>query len=64
MEQVTCSTSTCSQVLQERALTLEIGSTPVRVATIDDLIALKQQAGRPLDLDDVAHLQKIKAAKS
>jgi predicted nucleotidyltransferase len=51
-------------VLQERALTLEIGSTPVRVATIDDLIALKQQAGRPLDLDDVAHLQKIKAAKS
>lgn len=61
---MTCSTSTCSQVLQERALTLEIGSTPVRVATIDDLIALKQQASRPLDLDDVAHLQKIKAAKS
>ena len=51
------------QALQERALALEIGSTPVRVASIDDLIALKQQAGRPLDLDDVAHLQKIKEAK-
>ncbi len=51
------------QALQQHALTLQIGSTPVRVATIDDLIALKQQAGRPLDLDDVAHLQKVKAAK-
>jgi predicted nucleotidyltransferase len=49
--------------LRQRALTLDIAGTPVWVAAIDDLIALKQHAGRPLDLDDVAHLQRIKAAR-
>ncbi|MCL1961373.1 MAG: hypothetical protein FWG56_06310 [Desulfovibrionaceae bacterium] len=49
--------------LHQRALALDIAGTLVRVATIDDLIALKQHAGRPLDLDDVAHLQHIKATK-
>jgi hypothetical protein len=43
------------QALHQRALLLDIAGTPVRVATIDDLIALKQHAGRPLDQDDVAH---------
>jgi predicted nucleotidyltransferase len=51
------------QTLYQRALALDISGTLVRVAAIDDLIALKQHAGRPLDLDDVAHLQHIKATK-
>jgi len=51
------------QALHQRALVLDIAGAPVRVAAIDDLIALKQHAGRPLDLDDVAHLQHIKAAR-
>ncbi len=51
------------QALYQRALLLDIAGVPVRVVAIDDLIALKQHAGRPLDQDDVAHLQHIKAAK-
>jgi len=39
------------QALYQRALRLDIAGTPVRVAAIDDLIALKQHAGRPLKPD-------------
>jgi hypothetical protein len=49
--------------LHERALGLDIAGVPVHVASIDDLITLKQHAGRSLDLDDVDHLQRIKATK-
>lgn len=51
------------QALHRRALALDIAGTPVRVATLEDLIALKRQAGRPIDLDDVAHLQALCADK-
>ncbi len=51
------------QALHARALPLDIAGTPVRVAAIDDLIALKEHAARPLDLDDVAHLRQVKDAK-
>lgn len=51
------------RALHRRALALDIAGTPVRVATIEDLIALKQKAGRPIDLDDVAHLQALRADK-
>jgi len=51
------------QALHQRALTLDIAGVPVRVAALDDLIALKQHAGRPLDLNDVAYLQRLKAAQ-
>ena len=38
-----------------------IGSTTVNVASIDNLILLKQAAGRAIDLSDIEHLNKIKS---
>ena len=38
-----------------------IGSTTINVASIDDLILLKQAAGRAIDLSDIEHLNKIKS---
>ncbi|MFT4240812.1 MAG: nucleotidyl transferase AbiEii/AbiGii toxin family protein [Acidovorax sp.] len=44
----------------ERAHRLDIAGVPVALASIDDLIALKQSAGRPIDLADIAHLKRLK----
>jgi hypothetical protein len=33
---------------------------PVRLVPIDLLIAMKEEAGRPRDLDDIAHLRQIR----
>lgn len=49
------------QGMCERALKLDVGGVPVALAHIDDLIALKQSAGRPIDLADIEHLQRLKA---
>ena len=46
--------------LRQRAVTVTLGDRTFRVASIDDLIAMKQQAGRPQDLLDVAQLQDIR----
>jgi hypothetical protein len=48
--------------LQERAVTFKAGDVPVIVASIDDMIALKQAVGRPIDLADIAHLNRIKTS--
>ncbi len=46
--------------LCQRAVTVTLAERTFRVASIDDLIAMKQQAGRPQDLLDVAQLQDIR----
>lgn len=43
-----------------RALRVEIGSTNVTAANLDDLIALKRLAARPKDLADVEALEAIR----
>ncbi len=42
----------------------KLGDTFVYFASLDDLIKMKQAAGRTKDLDDLKHLQKIKKIKS
>lgn len=43
----------------ERTVRLRIDDVVVRVASIRDLIAMKQKVGRPQDLDDIAQLEKL-----
>ena len=39
----------------------QIGETPTAFASLDDLIAMKEAAGRPRDLDDLRVLRELKA---
>jgi len=45
--------------MKGRTVHLSVSGVPVRLASIDDLIALKEVAGRPVDLADISHLRKI-----
>ncbi len=42
--------------LRSRAIDVNVAGGTVRVAGLDDLIAMKRAAGRPLDLQDIADL--------
>jgi hypothetical protein len=46
--------------MSKRAVIFNVAQTPVRVVSIDDLIALKQAVGRPIDLSDIEHLKRVK----
>jgi len=46
--------------LESRSVSVQIGERTFRVASVDDLIAMKQASGRPQDLLDVEELQKIR----
>jgi len=40
--------------LRSRALPARLGAEPILVAGVDDLVAMKLRAGRPIDLQDIA----------
>ena len=45
--------------LRARAERMVIDNVPVYICSIDDLISLKQRAGRPQDLQDIEKLRLI-----
>jgi predicted nucleotidyltransferase len=49
--------------LLARSQEVMLNRTKIRIASIDDLIALKRQAGRPQDLADIAQLETIRRQK-
>lgn len=46
--------------LWSQALTVLVGETEVRIAALDDLIAMKRDAGRPQDLADITALEALR----
>src|SRR5688572_9637359 len=44
----------------ERAVIQNIDDVPVRIASVDDMIALKQNTGRRQDSDDLEHLLRLR----
>ena len=46
--------------LWERAQDVDLDTTAVKVVSLDDLLAMKRQAGRPKDLLDVSELERIR----
>ena len=43
----------------QRAVRLDVSGIPIRLASVKDLIALKQSVGRPIDLADIEHLKRL-----
>lgn len=46
--------------MRSRAVTFHAGEVPIVVASVDDLIALKEAVGRPIDLADIEHLKRLR----
>lgn len=45
--------------LWERGKDVPLETTSVKIVSVDDLIAMKREAGRPMDLNDIAELERI-----
>jgi predicted nucleotidyltransferase len=45
------------EALWSQAVTVPVGKTEVRIAALDDLIAMKRKSGRPQDLADITALE-------
>ena len=43
----------------QRAVRLDVSGITIQLASVDDLIALKQSVGRPIDLADIEHLKRL-----
>jgi hypothetical protein len=50
-------------MLRRHALEVEVAGVPVRVASLEDLIAMKQAAGRAQDLADLEVLEAIRQVR-
>jgi predicted nucleotidyltransferase len=48
------------QTLIGRSVEKDLGTVRARICSLDDLIAIKSAAGRPVDRDDVAALTEIR----
>jgi len=48
-------------LVARRAVSVTVGGRTFFVASIDDLVAMKERAGRPQDLLDIAELRNIPA---
>lgn len=48
------------EALWSNAVTVPLGETTVRIAAIDNLIAMKGEAGRPQDLADISALEALR----
>ena len=46
--------------LLSRSIIKDLGGIPIRISSIEDLIAMKKKAGRPKDLEDVRVLEIIR----
>ncbi len=44
------------EALRARSIVSHVGAVEIRISGLDDLIAMKRAAGRPLDLQDIADL--------
>lgn len=47
-----------------RGLVREVEGVPVRLAAVEDMISMKQAAGRRQDLDDIEHLRRLSRMES
>ena len=43
----------------KRTTRVELASGPVRVLSIEDLIAMKRESGRPQDIEDIRALEQL-----
>jgi hypothetical protein len=46
-----------------KAVIVPLSGTQVRIASVEDLVAIKRAAGRPRDLEDAARLVQLAAEK-